>query len=83
MSIRLGPARRRARRAKAALAVGALGAFAVAIPLARQHYAGHPKLRPRALDAPADFRRTVQDDLLRAGILGPATAPSEAVTALS
>ena len=83
MSSRVGAARGRARRAKAALAVGALGAFAVAIPLARQHYPGHPKHRPRPLDAPAGFRHTVQDALLRAGILGPAAAPSEAVTALS
>ena len=83
MTSRLGPARRRARRAKAAFVLGALAAFAAAIPLSRQHYPGHSKQRARALDAPGSFRRTVNDDLLRAGILAPATAPSEAVTALS
>ena len=80
---RLGPARERARQAKLAIAVGGLAAFAAAIPLARLHYAGHSKHRARALDAPQGFRRTVKDDLLRAGILAPATASDEAVTALS
>lgn len=80
---RIGAARERARRAKLAIAVGGLAAFAAAVPLAWLHYAGHSKRPARALDVPQDFRRTVNDDLLRAGILAPATAPEEAVTALS
>jgi hypothetical protein len=83
VSSRLAPVRERARRAKLAIAVGGLAVFGAAVPLARLHYSGHSKQRARPLDAPEDFRRTVNDDLLRAGILAPATAPDEAVTALS
>jgi hypothetical protein len=80
---RIAPARARARRAKLALAAAGLGVFGAAIPLARLHYAGHPKRRPRALDAPQSFRQSVSNDLLRAGILAPAEAPPGAATAVS
>jgi hypothetical protein len=76
-------ARMRARRAKSAIAVGGLAAFLLSIPLARLTYAGHSKHRSLPLDAPKRFRRSVSRDLLSAGILAPAEAPPEAVTAQS
>lgn len=80
---RLAPARRRARIAKLGLAVSAAVAFAVALPLTRATHRGHVKGPATALDAPASFRHAVQSDLLAAGILAPAQAPVDAVTALS
>jgi hypothetical protein len=80
---RHAPAKARVQRAKLALAAVGVAAFAAAIPLARLHISGHPKRRARPLDAPQAFRRVVQDDLLRAGILAPAEAPPDAMTALS
>ena len=80
---RMADARTRIRRSKTALVVGGLATFLVALPLARLTYAGHPKHRSRALDAPASFRRSVSHDLLAAGILAPAQAPSDAVTSTS
>ena len=68
---RLEPARRRARAAKLSLGVASAALFAVALPLARVHYAGHHKSGARSLDAPQEFRQAVQDDLLRAGIMAP------------
>ena len=80
---RLESTRRRARAAKLSLGVASAALFAAAIPFARAHYAGHPKQTPRPLDAPQAFRQTVQDDLLRAGIMAPADASPDALTALS
>jgi hypothetical protein len=75
--------RRRTMAAKLTLALGGAGLFAVGLPLARLHYAGHAKQRARPLDAPQSFRQAVADDLLRAGILAPANAAPDALTALS
>jgi hypothetical protein len=80
---RLAPARRRARIAKIGIAASAIVAFAVTLPLARATHRGHVKSPARALDAPLSFRHAVQSDLLAAGILAPAQAPADAVTALS
>jgi hypothetical protein len=76
-------ARSQARRAKVAIALGGLAAFAVAVPLARLTYGSHSKPRVRPLDAPESFRRSVRRDLLSAGILAPAQAPPGAATAVS
>jgi hypothetical protein len=80
---RVARARLGARRAKTALLLGGIAAFVASIPLARLTYAGHPKRHSRSLDAPQSFRRSVRRDLLSAGILAPAQAPPDAVTATS
>jgi hypothetical protein len=80
---RIALARGQARRAKLAIALGGVAAFAVALPLARLTYASHSKPRVRALNAPESFRRSVRRDLLSAGILAPTQAPPDAATAVS
>jgi hypothetical protein len=80
---RLAPARRRARLAKIGIAASAVVAFAIALPLTRATHRGHVKGPATSLDAPASFRHAVTNDLLAAGILAPAQAPVDAVTALS
>ena len=80
---RHAPARRRARLAKVGIAISAVTAFAVAFPLTRATHRGHVKSPAQSLDAPIAFRSAVQSDLLAAGILAPAEAPADAVTALS
>lgn len=80
---RVARAHSQARRAKVALALGGVAVFLAGIPFARMQHAGHPKRRSQALDAPQRFRRSVRNDLLSAGMLAPAEAPPDAVTALS
>jgi hypothetical protein len=75
--------RRRAARAKLAVAAGGLLVFGAGVGLARASYAGHAKHRARPLAAPARFRSIVHDDLLRAGIVAPAQAPPQAETSAS
>lgn len=82
-SPRLAPARRRARLAKTGLGLGGALAFGLLVPLVRAQHAGHHKQPASALDAPLAFRQAVSDDLLAAGILAPAQASPDALTALS
>jgi hypothetical protein len=80
---RLAPARRRARLAKTTLIAGGAAGFGLAMILARSHVAGHHRQSARPLAAPPGFVRIVRQNLLEAGIVAPAQAPSVAETATS
>lgn len=75
--------RRRASRAKLAVAVGGITLFGAGIGLARASYAGHSKHRSQPLAAPAKFLSVVHDDILKSGVVAPAQAPPAAETAAS
>ena len=76
-------ARRRAIAAKGALAAVGACVFAATMVLFRHSYAGHPKQPATALEAPPRFVKVVKEDLLQAGVVGPAQAPPDAATAAS
>jgi hypothetical protein len=80
---RLAPARRRARFAKLALGVVGATGFTAAAFLARANVAGHHRKPARPLAAPPGFVKVVRQNLLEAGIVAPAQAPSVAETATS
>jgi hypothetical protein len=80
---RLGPARRRASLAKAALAAAGACVFVAAAALARVAYPGHAKRPARPLSAPKRFVAIVRQNQLQAGILAPAQAPPEVTSAPS
>lgn len=70
--------RRRADRAKFAVAVLAAATFGVGIGLTRQSYTSHPKHSARPLAVPARFERIVHENQLGAGVVAP-QQPSPAV----
>jgi hypothetical protein len=76
-------ARRRAGRAKLAVAVGGGLAFLAAFGLSRSSYASHAKHHPRPLAAPGAFVDVVRRNLLQAGAVAPPTAPPVAETSTS
>jgi hypothetical protein len=80
---RLAAARRRAALAKVAFGVGGTVVFGVAMLFARASYAGHPKRPVHPLAAPPHFVSVVRANLLQAGIVAPAQAPTEAATSVS
>ena len=51
--------------------------------MTRAHVASRHKRKPQALAAPERFTRIVQRDLLAAGIMAPAEAPSDVATSVS
>ena len=79
----LGAARRRAVGAKTGLAAIGVLVFGAAAVFAQRSYAGHTKQPATALEAPPRFVRIVKQDLLQAGVVGPAQAPPGAATAPS
>jgi len=79
----LRAARRRALGAKTGLAAIGVLVFGAAAVLAQRSYAGHTKQPATALEAPPRFVRIVKQDLLQAGVVGPAQAPPGAATAPS
>ena len=79
----LRAARRRAIGAKAVLATLGAFVFGAAMVFAQRSYAGHTKEPTTALEAPPRFVRVVKQDLLQAGVVGPAQAPPGAATAPS
>jgi len=79
----LRSARHRAFGAKAALATLGATVFGAAMVFAQHSYAGHTKEPATALEAPAEFVKIVKQDLLQAGVVEPAQAPPDAVTAAS
>jgi len=79
----LRAARRRALGAKTGLATIGVLAFGAAAVFAQRSYAGHSKQPTTALEAPPRFVRIVKQDLLQAGVVGPAQAPPGAATAPS
>jgi hypothetical protein len=79
----LRSARRRAVGAKACLATLGAVTFGAAMVFAQHSYAGHAKEPATALEAPPRFIKVVKEDLLQAGVVGPAQAPPEAATAAS
>jgi hypothetical protein len=76
-------ARHRARLAKGTLASLAALTFLSGIGATRAHFASRHKRKPSALAAPQRFTRIVQRDLLAAGIMAPAQAPSDVATSVS
>jgi hypothetical protein len=79
----LRAARRRALGAKTGLATIGVLVFGAAAVFAQRSYAGHTKHPTTALEAPPRFVRVVKQDLLQAGVVGPAQAPPGAATAPS
>ncbi|MEP6759001.1 MAG: hypothetical protein ABJB55_07400 [Actinomycetota bacterium] len=79
----LRAAHRRAIGAKAGLATLGTLVFGTAMVFAQRSYAGHTKDPATALEAPPQFVRVVKQDLLQAGVVGPAQAPPGAATAPS
>lgn len=80
---RLDPARGRVRLARLALAGGAFALFAATAALARVHYPGHAKRPATPLRPPGRLVQVVRRDRLQAGILAPAEADPEAISAPS
>ena len=80
---RLVAGRRRAARAKVAVALGGVVVFGIAVAASRASYASHPKHRALPLSAPSSFVDVVRSDILKAGLVAPPTAPPEAQTATS
>jgi len=80
---RLAVGRRRAARAKLAVAAGGVVAFGLVLVVSRSSYASHPKSRAQPLAAPRTFVDVVRSDILKAGLVAPPTAPPEAQTATS
>jgi len=78
---RLETARRRASAAKVALVLIGASSFLGAAALARVAYPGHAKRHARPLSPPSRFVRIVRQNQLQAGILAPAQAAPEAVSA--
>jgi hypothetical protein len=76
-------ARHRARAAKALIGAVAVVTAAVAMALARVTYAGHAKHATPPLAIPQPLYNVVRQNLLQAGILAPATAPTSIVTGSS
>jgi hypothetical protein len=72
--------RRRARKAKIAIAAAGTVVFGVALALARVSYAGHSKQPEQPLLSPQPIYDVVRQNLLRAGVAMPATEPPEATT---
>jgi hypothetical protein len=79
----LRSARRRAVAAKTCLATLGAVTFGAAMVFAQHSYAGHAKEPATALEAPPRFVKVVKEDLLQAGVVGPAQAPPDAATAAS
>ena len=79
----LARAERRARAGKALLAASGACLFAITMVFAQHSYAGHAKEPATALGAPPRFVKVVKEDLLQAGVVGPAQAPPDAATAAS
>jgi len=79
----LARARRRAGRAKLAVALGGGLAFAAAFGLSRASYASHPKHHARPLAAPQAFVGVVRRNLLQAGAVAPPAAPPVAESSTS
>ena len=75
--------RRRARFAKVAVGVVAVGGFGVCCALARVTDAGHAKQPLGSLSIPQPLYGVVRRNLLQGGILAPATAPADASTSTS
>jgi len=78
---RIATARRRASAAKVILALAGASAFLGAAALARVAYPGHVKRHARPLSPPPRFVRIVRQNQLQSGILAPAQAAPEAVSA--
>jgi hypothetical protein len=76
-------ATRRSRIGKVAIASSAILTAALAMALARLTYAGHAKHAAPPLVVPQPLYDVVRQNLLQAGILAPATAPSSIVTGSS
>ena len=76
-------ARLRATRVKAAVAIGAVFAFVVAMLFARLSYAGHAKHHSKALTPPPRFLAVVRQSRLESGIVAPPQAAPEVATATS
>jgi len=76
-------AKRRALAAKTVLGTVAVLTAAVAMALARITYAGHARHATPPLAIPQPLYDVVRHNLLQAGILAPATAPSSIVTGSS
>jgi hypothetical protein len=72
--------RRRARIAKVAIGAAGTLAFGIALALARVSYAGHSKQPEQPLLSPQPLYDVVKQNLLRAGVVMPATEPPEATT---
>jgi hypothetical protein len=77
---RIERARGRAAAAKTATALAAGLAFVAALGLTRASRPGHPVPK---LAAPPSFVAVVRQDRLEAGILGPSTAPADALSGVS
>lgn len=80
---RMASARRRARRAKVALAAAGIAFFAAGMSLAQGNVPGHSRRQARPLAAPKRFQEAVRRDALAAGLLAPAQAPPRATTSVS
>lgn len=76
-------ARRRSRFAKSAFVAGGAVVFAAAMGFSRMSFAGHAKAPAKPLSAPPKFVKIVRRNLLQAGIVAPAEAPSGATTSVS
>jgi hypothetical protein len=74
---------RRARIAKTVVVAGALLTMTMVMAFARITYAGHVKHASPPLVIPKPLYDVVRRNLLQAGILAPATAPSSVVTGSS
>ena len=82
-STRIDRARRTSQVARKGLAILSVAAFAGLVAAARGTAAGHHPQRPRALDAPASFRRALNGSSFGAGSIAPSQSPPETSTTVS
>ncbi|HTG46660.1 MAG TPA: hypothetical protein VK646_03290 [Actinomycetota bacterium] len=76
-------AKRRAQLTKTGFATFAAALFSTGMVATRHAYVGHAKQPTVPLAAPPRFVKVVRQNLLQAGVLGPAQAPPGAVSAAS